>query len=217
MSVINAIKEAKKLEGNESLLEILDGLKTSEKETKATLKDYTALKETIGEHDLGEVLGLYDALEKQGLTSAEGIVELQNKATGSEKTIVELKAEAEAFKDQVAEGAKVASDAQARAEERELVADAKTALISHFADGKAADYAINEDIKGGKLTRSEEGELLWSGKSISDSVDEMKNGREFLFAPAPSGTGVTSTPSNNGSVHRSSPNDWLATVESETK
>ena len=215
--IITAIKKLDLGDSSDGIMDMLDVLKDAEKETRSTLKDYEALKSTIGDHDLGEVVGLYDALDKKGLTSAQAIVDLQNKADGSQQTIEELRKAEEVLKIEMAEGTQKASEALASAEKRELIADAKTQLISFYSSSKAADMGILDDVKGGKITRDESGGLLWGGKSLSDSVDDMKKDREFLFQPDPSGTGIVSTPSNNGQGSGSGPITWAQTIAAETK
>lgn len=187
MDLKKLIAKLKKIEGTE---EIVTALETHAEEHEKLRTDSSALEainETLGDRDLGELIGFAEAAKAAEVDTAEKIVELKNKANGSEQTISELKTEAEKLQTVINESKADVEAKTTKATEKLLAADVKVALSDQVGNKALFDLALKAEAA--KFTRDDKGAILYDGKSVEDAVEKLRDIYGPAFKAPPSGTG----------------------------
>jgi hypothetical protein len=153
--------------------------------------DYKKVVELVGDRDVGKMIAYVDTMKEIGLDTPEKIVDLQSKASETEKSLTEQKDLAIALQGTLDSKEDGFKDQQKEIDKKSLLVDAKLSLQEHAGHAKLFDLSLNEIMATDKVTRDPDNsdKILYDGKPIGEAVENWRAEFGGAFKEAPSGAG----------------------------
>ena len=196
----------RKTEGGEAHIKAIEDVVHARNEAEKTVRTLNESAKQLEGVDVAGMLAVNQWMKKNSIGNAEDLVRLQAKANGTDadkeriqRELDEVKTTAESYRVKAEESARIATQANIRAE-------AIPHLISVFGSEKVAGMVLN-DISS-KLSYGDGGKLKFGDSEFSNSIDALKKDYSDLV-PKASGTGNTPPSSGGGNGGHANPSQVL--------